>query len=80
MKNLMKVVLVASLFCSTAFAGDMGAGGFAGEMGTGGKKTSCPEGQTCLAGDMGAGGFAATLEDSANDVLIFIGEYLDIIF
>ncbi|MBC7899620.1 MAG: hypothetical protein H7070_06155 [Saprospiraceae bacterium] len=57
MKNIMKVLLVAALFCSSAFAeGDMGNGGLwggddtttslEGDMGNGGK--TCEEGKTCV--------------------------------
>ena len=63
MKTLIKVVLVAALFCGAAFAddGDLGNGGLwagtpvsttqsaegDGDLGNGGK--TCPQGQTCIA-------------------------------
>lgn len=36
MKLTIKIALVISLFCATAFAGEQGNGGFCGEQGNGG--------------------------------------------
>ena len=36
MKLTIKIALVISLFCATAFAGDQGNGGFCGDQGNGG--------------------------------------------
>ena len=56
MKLTLKVALIISLFCTTAFAGDMGEGGFAGDMG---------EGSFC--GDMGEGGKCLTSDNTDVD-------------
>lgn len=72
MKLTLKIALIISLFCATAFAGDMGNGGFAdgstgnlcGDMGNGGK---------CLTSD--------TIDDNDknvkhDDILDFVRSFL----
>ncbi len=77
-KLMLKLFLVISLFCATAFAdGNMGSGGFAddGNMGTSGyTEGEMPNGVVADDGDMGAG----SLTD--NQILRNVCDYLFSIF
>lgn len=77
MKNTIKFLFVAVLFCSTVFAGDgsMGNGGFTddGSMGNGGKTCTA----NCSKNTVNPN---STEKNSTNSVFEFISEYLISIF
>lgn len=77
-KLMVKLFLIISLFCATAFAedGHMGSGGFAddGSMSAGGIADDGHMGSGNLDGDMGGGGL------TDNQILKFVRGYLFSIF
>jgi hypothetical protein len=67
MKLTIKVALVISLFCATAFAGEQGNGGFCGEQGNGGIANNPTSTKTIEAKDQ---------KDPQDEILVFVRDFL----